>query len=216
VGYTTQKIGVAVASVANKLSLVIPFVASIYLYSEAATWVKVIGIIIALAAVLLTCWPQHKNETPSHKRLPLALIIGLPALLFIGSGLIDTLVNHVQITYLNETNNNAYLISSFATAATIGSLLLLTLVLTGKQCFDGRSVIAGIAIGVPNYFSIWCLVQVLSQFPGNSSAIIPINNMAIVLFSSLVAWWLFKEHLSTINWIGIVLSLAAIALIAFG
>ncbi len=37
IGYTTQKIGVAVASVANKLSLVIPFVASLYLYNEAAT-----------------------------------------------------------------------------------------------------------------------------------------------------------------------------------
>ena len=34
VGFTTQKIGVAVASVANKLSLVIPFVFSVYLYNE--------------------------------------------------------------------------------------------------------------------------------------------------------------------------------------
>ncbi len=174
------------------------------------------GIITALAAVLFTCWPQHKQETAAHKYLPLALIIGLPALLFVGSGLIDTLVNHVQLTYLNDANYNAYLIGSFATAATIGSAVLLLLVLSGRQRFDVRSIVAGVAIGIPNYFSIWCLVRVLKLYPGNSSAIIPINNMAIVLLSSLVAWWLFGERLSAINRIGIVLSIAAIALIAFG
>jgi len=37
-----------------------------------------------------------------------------------------------------------------------------------------------------------------------------------VLFSALVAWVAFKERLSLLNWIGIILSLGAIALIAFG
>src|SRR5436305_9677412 len=36
IAFTAQRIGVAVASVANKLSLVIPFVFSLYLYNEDA------------------------------------------------------------------------------------------------------------------------------------------------------------------------------------
>jgi drug/metabolite transporter (DMT)-like permease len=75
---------------------------------------------------------------------------------------------------------------------------------------------AGILIGIPNYFSIWCLVRFLKQSPWESSASIPVNNMGIVLFSSVVAWLLFKERLSKINWAGIILSLVAIYLIAFG
>ena len=216
IGFTTQKIGVAVASVANKLSLVIPFLFSIYLYNETSTGIKVLGILLALAGVVLTCWPKGGNETPSHKHLSKALIIGMPALLFFGSGLIDTLVNHVQITYLDESNNNAYLILSFGTAAVIGTLILLGLMLFKREKLDWRSILAGIAIGIPNYFSIWCLVNVLKEFPGRSSAIIPINNMAIVLFSSLAAWLLFREMLTPKNWMGILLSVAAIALIAFG
>lgn len=216
IGYTTQKIGVAVASVANKLSLVIPFLFSIYLYNETSTLLKVLGILLALAAVVLTSWPHGSNETPSHKHLPKALIIGLPALLFFGSGFIDTLVNHVQIRYLNDENNNAYLIFSFATAAIIGSLILIGLVLSKKMKLDWRSILAGIAIGIPNYFSIWCLVEALKEYPGRSSSIIPINNMAIVLFSSVVAWLVFKEVLTPKNWVGILLSVGAIALIAFG
>lgn len=216
IGFTAQKIGVAVASVANKLSLVIPFVFSIYLYNEKATWIKIAGIMLALAAVFFTCLPSKRAEGATGRKLSSALLIGLPLVLFLGSGLLDALVKYVEHTYLNESNSDAYLIASFATAGLIGSVVLAGMYLTKKSTFDYRSIIAGIAIGIPNYFSIWFLVKVLKQYAGNSSAIIPINNMGIVLLSSLVAAVLFKEKLSAINWIGIFLSLGAIALIAFG
>jgi uncharacterized membrane protein len=101
-------------------------------------------------------------------------------------------------------------------AGIVGSIILIAVVASGKQQFNPRSIIAGIIIGIPNYFSIWCLVNVLKVYEGNSSAIIPINNMGIVLFSSIMAALIFRERLSTINWIGIFLALGAIALIAFG
>lgn len=215
IGFTTQKIGVAVASVANKLSLVIPFVASIYLYNEPSTALKVAGIVLALIAVFLTCLPS-KGETASHQHLSRTLLIALPLIIFMGSGALDTMIKYVEHSFINESNNNEYLITSFASAATVGLLTLAFLLLSGRVRFEPRSILAGLLIGVPNYFSIWCLVHVLKLYAGRSSAIIPINNMGIVLFSSVVAWLLFKEHLSRINWLGILLSLGAIALIAFG
>jgi len=87
---------------------------------------------------------------------------------------------------------------------------------TGKQKFSGKALLAGIIIGVPNYFSIWCLGKVITAYQGNSSAIIPVNNMGIVLFSAVAAWAIFKEKLSLVNWVGIILACAAIALIAYG
>jgi drug/metabolite transporter (DMT)-like permease len=216
-GFTTQKIGVAVASVANKLSLVIPFIFSVYLYNEKITVLKIAGIVIALMAVLLTCLPAPSNNTGNKNlKLSAALLIIVPAVLFLSSGLLDTLIKYVEQTFLDGANNNQYLITAFLAAGTIGLLFLFVLLLSGRQKFSYKSIIAGICIGVPNYFSIWCLMKVLKAYAGNSSAIIPINNMGIVLFSALVAWVLFKEKLSTINWIGIVLSLGAISLIAFG
>ncbi len=215
VGITAQKLGVAVASVANKLSLVIPFIFSIYLYGEGVTFLKIAGVITALIAVVLTCFPLQKAMEP-HKRSFTAYSLLLPVILFFSSGMLDTLIKYVEATALNDSNKNAYLITSFAVAAAIGFVVLFTLIFTGKARFDMRSVAAGILIGVPNYFSIWCLVQVLKDYQGNSSAIFPINNMGIVLFSTVAAWILFKEKLSAINWLGIFLSVAAIALIAFG
>ena len=52
VGITAQKISVAVASVANKLSLIIPVVLSVYLYNETVAGWKLIGVLLALLAVV--------------------------------------------------------------------------------------------------------------------------------------------------------------------
>jgi drug/metabolite transporter (DMT)-like permease len=212
IGITAQKMGVAVTSVSNKLSLIIPVVLSVYLYHETVQSWKLLGVILALIAVVLTCYQTNDG---SKKMLGKWNYL-LPIVLFISSGLIDALINHVQHTYVNAENNNAYLISVFFAAASIGSIILLVQILRKKQGFQLKNLQAGILIGIPNYFSIWCLVHFLQEGVWPSSASIPVNNMGIVLFSSVAAWFLFKESLSKINWMGIVLSLIAIYLIAFG
>ena len=215
VGMTAQKISVAVASVANKLSLIIPVILSVYLYHETVRGWKLFGVILALIAVILTCYqPRNKRNEKKEENGKWKYI--LPVALFLGSGLLDALINHVQQTYVTVENSNAYLISGFFSAAIIGTLYLEYQYMIGKQVFSFKNVLAGILIGIPNYFSIWCLVHFLKQSPWQSSASIPVNNMGIVLFSSVVAWILFKERLSVINWVGILLSIVAIYFIAFG
>ena len=216
IGFTTQKLGVAVASVANKLSMVIPFIFSLYLYNEHSTVLKIAGIAVALVAVVLTCYPSQKRAGPGTTSQQLLLL--LPLLLFVSSGLLDTLIVFVKNNFFinPEDNFNTFLITAFAVAAAIGLLILIAQVTTGKQQFSFKAILAGIIIGIPNYFSIWCLGKVITAYKGNSSAIIPVNNMGIVLFSAVAAWLLFKERLSLINWIGITLAIAAIALIAYG
>jgi drug/metabolite transporter (DMT)-like permease len=216
VAATAQKLSVSISSVANKLSLVIPFLFSIYLYNETATALKITGVVVALAAVVLTCYPS-KNNTKAEKKVNQLLLL-LPAVLFIGSGLLDTLIVYVKNNFFSTTGNNFnnFLITAFSVAGSIGIIILLGQILLGRQQFSFKAVAAGIIIGIPNYFSIWCLGKVISNYQGNSSAIIPVNNMGIVLFSAVAAWVLFKEKLSGLNWAGILLSIAAIALIAFG
>ncbi len=213
-GFTAQKIGIAVSSVANKLSLIIPVILSVYLYNETVAGWKLVGVIIALVAVILTCYPKKSEDDKSSVSKQLKYF--LPFVLFIGSGLLDALINHVQQKYVNEDNSNAFLISGFLSAAIIGFCILFFQYISKKRAFEWKHVFAGVLIGVPNYFSIWCLIHFLKQSLWESSASIPMNNMGIVLFSTLAATVLFKEKLSLINWIGIGLSAVAIYFIAFG
>ena len=211
--FTVQKIGVATTTVAYKLSMVIPFIFSIYLYHEEATALKIAGVALALLAVWFTTRPH--NQEKKDKKVSWVLW-AMPLLLFVGSGLLDTMIKYVEQAFLNPGNQDAYLITAFYVAASVGMIILLFLFITGRQQFSGKAVLAGIGIGVPNYFSIWCLLGALKGYANNSSAIIPINNMGIVLFTAMVAWLIFKEKLSATNWLGIALSLGAIALIAYG
>jgi drug/metabolite transporter (DMT)-like permease len=214
VAITTRKASVAAASVANKLSMVIPAAFSVWLYGDSMGMVKIIGIIIALTAVILISI-QRTDKVTHKKNWSVTLLI---AALFIISGLLDTAIKYVEQLFLNESNKNDYLVSAFFFAGTIGTILLIIQYITGKQKFEPKAVLAGICIGIPNYFSIWCLVKVLKTPPYGlqSSAIIPLNNIGILLFSTVVAFLLFKERLSKTNWLGVILSVIAITLIAYG
>lgn len=215
IGITTQKSGVAVATVANKLSMVIPVLLAVYLYGEVVLGFKLLGIGVALVAVAFTCFQSADNKVgDGRKRGGLQYL--LPFVLFVGSGLLDSVINHVQKNYITDDNSNAFLITGFLSAACIGSVILIVQFFRRKKKFSTANLMAGVLIGIPNYFSIWFLMKFLKVSPWQSSAKIPVNNMGIVLVSSVVAWLLFKEKLSRINWAGIILSIAAIALIAFG
>ena len=213
IGITAQKVSVAVASVANKLSLVVPFIFSIFLYNEKVTALKIIGVALALAGVVLTSIQDKHKKVKSHLSPVFKFL--LPFILFIGSGLLDTMMKYVQKKYLGS-DENEYSATLFSTAALIGIIAMPFYLKIKEEKFDKRSILAGICIGIPNYFSIWFLLKVLKQFNNNSTAIIPINNMGIVLVSSIAAWLLFKESIRFINWIGIAVSICAIAFIAFG
>ena len=213
IAYTAKNIGVAVASVANKLSMVIPFLFSLLLYSEVASAWQITGIVLALVAVVLTGYTSGNTATVVHRNI--AVFILAPAILFIGSGLLDTMIKYVEQRFLTAGNDNDYIVTAFFFAALIGALITVVQVLRRKLVIDQRAVVAGILIGIPNYFSIWCIIKVLKLYPGSSSIIIPINNMGIVLFSAVTAFLLFKERLSLLNWTGILLAIVAIGLIAF-
>ena len=209
IAYCTRVDGITTATVANKLSLIIPVLFSLFLYSEHIGIGKGIGILLAFPAVYLTT--RVKNEENKVQNFL------WPALLFLGSGLLDTLVKFVQTRYLPDADVQAlYTTTCFAAAGTIGAIIVITLLLLKKQTFRWRNIVAGICVGIPNYFSIYFLIRMLHSGVLQSSAAIPVNNIGILVVSSLVAILFFKERANAPRIIGLVLSILAILLIAFG
>lgn len=215
IAFSAQRINVAVTSVATKLSLVIPFLIAIPLYGEHVGLWQIVGIVLALVGVWLTCWPQGGVHGRSGKEHHGWMII-VPVLLFLGSGLLDAIIKYVEQGFMSGAGGSSIISTAFSVAGLLGGSLLVIRLATGRERFDPRSIVAGLAIGIPNYLSMWFLVKVLAQYPGRSSMIFPVVNMGIVLFSTLMARVLFREHISRMNRWGIALALLAIALIAWG
>lgn len=214
IAFVTRKMGVAIASVSNKLSLVLPFLFAIFIYGDTATWINYVGIVLALTAVVLTCWPHKQIEGSSLPVLhgPMLLV---PAALFLGSGMLDTFITYTERHFLDAANKDAYLILTFNVAGAIGIIILGIQFLTKKEVFSWKAVLAGIAIGIPNYFSIQTLMMALDQYAGRASFVMPVVNIGIVLFSTVVAFYVFHERLSKVNWAGIILSVLAIILLSY-
>lgn len=207
---TTQRISVAVSAVSNKLSFIIPVFFSVIIFHERLQAIQWLGMLIALLAVVFTCLPSEKQQSMQSR----VTFFFLPLLLFVGSGLLDTLMNYLQHHFINEQNRHAYLITGFGVAGCIGVCIALVGYYTGFRKWNTINIIAGIALGIPNYFSIHCLVKFLSLAGKSSSAGIAINNIGIVLLSALLAWILFKQTLSKLNMLGILLAIIAIGMIS--
>ncbi|HTN45126.1 MAG TPA: DMT family transporter [Flavipsychrobacter sp.] len=207
IAFTVRKTGLTATTIANKLSLVIPVIFSVFLYHEKLSGLKIIGIFAAFPAVYLATRTGEKENKQSWT---------LPLLLFLCSGLLDTLVKFTENRYLNTpTLQSVYLIYVFTTAAISGLVMIAVMAFQKNIRWKKRNILAGILLGIPNYFSMYYFVRLLHSNFLQSSAAIPINNMGIVLLSTLIAILFFKEKPTKARVCGLILSVLSILLIYF-
>jgi drug/metabolite transporter (DMT)-like permease len=204
-GWTAQQIGLTTVSVANKLSLIIPVAIAFIFFHEKFSWMKVLAILMALVAVLLVTYQKSDKEKKVNW-----LFFVLPLILFVGSGMNDTVVNYVQKNFLPEAEKAPFVIWIFQIAALIGTSILIILFILKKKKFAFKNMIAGFCLGIPNYFSMYYLVKALADSGFPSSELFPINNVSIVICSSLSGIIFFKEHLKWLQTIGIILAAVSI------
>ncbi|WP_298764860.1 DMT family transporter [uncultured Polaribacter sp.] len=203
---TAQKNGVSVTSIAGKMSVVVPVFFGVILYNESVTFLKITGIIIALIAVYLSSVKDEKSENKGT--------LLLPVLLFLGSGAIDTLIKYIQSTYVDDRDISIFSGTLFGIAFVFGIVILGIKSLKKSTPFGLKNVIAGIVLGVPNYFSIIFLIKALQNKNFESSTLFTVNNVAIVIVSTLIGLLLFKEKFSVKNIIGVALAILGIVIVA--
>ena len=199
---TAQKNGLSVASVASKMSVIIPVVFGILVFNEDIGFQKLTGIILALIAVYLT-------SLKSNEKSVLTKSIYLPIILFFGSGIIDTSVNY----FAPDDKIPLFSATIFGFAFCVGSIFLFYKSIRHKNHFKLNSVPLGTLLGIVNYASIFFLLKALRIEGLESSTLFTVNNVAIVALSTLTGLFLFKENISGKNWIGIGIALISITLV---
>ncbi|WP_047546951.1 EamA family transporter [Psychroserpens sp. Hel_I_66] len=203
---TAQRNGLSVASVASKMSVIIPVIFGIYVYNESVGFQKIIGILIALIAVYLA---SVKPKTSKN----LAKDLWLPITLFLGSGVIDTSIKYIESTYLSQNGIPIFSATIFAFAFLIGVTILIIKASKESLKFPLKTLFGGAILGIVNYFSIYYLLKALNHDTLESSTLFTINNVAIVMISTLLGLMFFKEKISITNWIGIILAIISIVIV---
>lgn len=203
---TSQTLGVSVASVATKMSLVIPVFLGVLLYGETLGAVKFLGVAIALAAVFFA------SLRPGQQRLQ-ARTLYLPALVFLGSGIIDASLKYLEETRVPDREFPLFSAGIFLSAAVSGMVFVGLRRGKSNPALRPKDILGGVTLGIPNFFSVFFLLRAL-QYPGlNSASLFTLNNVCIVTVTTLLGIVLFRERLSGRNWLGVCLAVISIVLV---
>lgn len=210
IGYSTRKAGMALTTIASKMSFVFPMFFSILIdpndnYSNT----KLILLILAVVAVLLSV---YKKRTKSIDSL---FIIFLPFIIFVFMGFADSLVKFAQNSFVkseNESSLFSFVIFSFAA---LWGIMLIFLQKDKKEILSPKVLITGLLLGIFNFGSLYFLINALNDLEFNNSLVFALNNMGVVLFSIIIALSFFKEKVTNLNKVGIALSIITFGIIMF-
>ena len=195
---TTQRLGISIASMASKISLIIPVIGAILLQENNISYTNGLGILIAIIAIYLAFKKKHN----SNQSIYIAII------LFFGTGILDMCLDYIQHNLLENNNQSSQFIIVVFFIAFIAGLIKIIL---SKEKIKSRNIIAGIFLGIPNYLSIYYVLISLEKLGG--VIVFPILNISVVLLSTILSFFVYKEYLNKLNWTGIILACISIILI---
>ena len=208
VAFTIKEYGIMIATIFQKMSLIVPALMGILIYLETNSLIKSLGIVLSVLAIILISFPS------SRKSIPLKMI-WLPIGTWIMSGIIEGTLLYVDSEGIADNADIGFVSSIFFCAGSFGLVGLIFLSLRRKLIINKRDIAGGIILGVPNFFSIW-LILVLLVDGWEGSVLFPINNVGILVFSTLIGLIAFSEEIDKIKIIGFLAAFASIIMVGTG
>lgn len=203
---STQRSGVTVTSLSSKLSVVLPIMAGVVMFSEKLNFVATTGIVLALVALVLVL-ERKKESGEKNNRSWL-----LPVCIFFGTGTGDILMKITE--QQNSGDDLGFMIAFIYFVALIfGIIIVIWDIARGKSKWQWKSALGGIGLGVINFFSTSSVYHAMRCF--DNVVLFPIYNIGVVSLTALIGWLFFKEKLTLKNYIGLVIAVIAVILITF-
>lgn len=199
--------GIVKTDVAQRMSLFIPLLASFVLFGEVASSNTLLGVMLGLVAVFFSIsWKSDSAKTKKQGFI-------YPIIVFLGMGVIDILfkqiAQHKEIPYITS------MFIVFTGAMIFGGLILLWKIFIKGEVFSRAAVGWGSLLGVFNFANIYFYMKAHRALPENPSIVFTTMNIGVIVLGSIIGVLLFKEKLSKLNYIGLILAVVSIFLIAY-
>ncbi len=189
--------GMVLSSTFMKLGLLVPVVLSLAAFGEWPTAVQLAGVLPALVAIVLVNTGSGQAVGPFEPWLMLLLLTNG------GANAMSKVFEHFGQSALSSQ----FLLYTFLTAF----VLCMGLVMIQKEKPDLRTLLYGVLIGIPNYFSARFLLLSLRTVPGVIAY--PTYSAAGVALVSLLGVAVFRERLTKRQWLAVGLILCALILL---
>ena len=202
--------GIVRSEVAQRLSLLLSLLAAFALFGEPLSATKGWGIAAGLAALLGLVWRPSidSGDMPDGARR-----WTFPLLVFLGFGVIDVLFKRVAQAGVPL---GAALLAMFVLALLVSLVLQAWRLASGQAHLGGRSLAAGLLLGLLNFGNILFYLRAHQALPGQPALVFAGMNLGVVALGALAGLVVFRERLSRLNLAGLSLAVLAIALLARG
>lgn len=204
-GKSSQNNGVSLTTVVVKMSMAFSMILMILIYKENLTFYKISAIALALLGIFFLSKEKQNLEKSSNDRVLLIV-------LFIGCGLLDFVLNYVQNFKLKHISSSLFSAFGLGLAGVIGCLILFIKSFKNKEKITFKNLVAGILLGIPNYFSIYYLIHSYEVLDLPDSTVLALLNVLSVLASLVAGYFIFKEKITWLKAIGIFSCLISIYL----
>jgi drug/metabolite transporter (DMT)-like permease len=227
--YATDVAGMSLAIGVMRVSVVIPFLASWLVWNEVPSAAQGVGMVLAAAAFFLIAQKQRRPEPvpagPTETTAPAAgtasvtemaadvdwHAFGVLALTFCMGGAVDLSMKTFEEGFGAENSRVLFLMLTFGVAFLIGAVMVGARALRHGYVPDRRAVGWGLVLGVVNYGSLEFILRAIAVLPG--PFVFPANNIAIMVLAAVLGVYLWNEHLSRANRIGIGLAIVALVML---
>jgi len=204
--YSITYAGLIKTDIAQRLSLLIPILAAIFIFKEELTNLRYMALAVGLTSVFFILHkPQGNSKAISNKSSFYLLSI------FVGFGVIDIFFKKLALYAAIPYTQSLFYVFF---AALLVSLLFYHGI-KKKNIFKTTklNLIAGLVIGVLNFVNILFYMKAHQHFSANPTIVFAGMNFGVIFLGTLLGYTLFNEKLSKKNVFGLLLAAIAIALL---
>ncbi|KGO82550.1 transporter [Flavobacterium beibuense] len=194
-----KHMGIVKTDAAQRLSLFIPILAAYFIFKESFNTYKIIALLIGFPAIALIL--SKKDNNTASKWF-------YPAIVLLGFGIVDILFK--QIALHNTMPYTTSLFIVFCGALAVAWLYVFFKLIVSKEKLSLMNLAFGALVGIFNFCNILFYLKAHKAFSENPSTVFAGMNMGVIVLGSLVGILFFKEKMSKLNYVGLVLALFAI------
>ncbi|WP_407852369.1 EamA/RhaT family transporter [Bordetella petrii] len=191
--------GIVRSDAAQRLSLFLPLLAAFALFGEPLTLRKAAAVLLAFTALFCVL----RRRTPAAAASADGRAWLWPLGVWLAYGVVDVLFKQVAKT--GAAFSGALLIAFALSGIVMAGYLLLR-----RTEWQARHLLAGMALGVANFGNIVTYIRAHQALPNNPALVFSTMNMGVIAVGTVVGALVFRERLSGLNLLGLVLAGAAI------
>lgn len=202
-GKSAQVVGIVKSDTAQRISLIIPLIASFVLFGEAMNVQKILSLmLIFVAMACLVLQKQPKQSALAVAPQGSLLLLGV----FVGYGVIGVLLKQLAKMGSASTSN---LFVSFLLAF----IFMIAYIILKKIKPTSISIKGGLILGILNFTNIYTYINAHKVMSDRPSLVFAVMDMGVIIGGVLAGYVIFKEKINLLSAIGIGLALLAIALL---